>query len=348
VTHWRNTGVLAALGAAALFGIGTPLAKSLLGETAPWLLAGLLYLGSGLGLFGLRMLKGRRSRVALKPSEAAWLGAAILAGGIAAPVLLMWGLDHMPASGASLLLNAEGVFTALLAWFVFHENFDRRIAVGMLCIVAGVIMLSWPGVASFGQVLPALAVMAACFAWGLDNNLTRKVALSDATFVAMSKGLIAGAVNMILALASGADLPATNVVAAAGLVGFASYGVSLVLFVIALRHLGSARTGAYFSTAPFAGAVFAIAILHEPLSVQLVTAGVLMGFGVWLHLTEQHAHQHTHEPVEHTHEHTHDEHHQHDHAHPAMPGVRHTHWHRHDSITHTHPHFPDAHHRHTH
>jgi drug/metabolite transporter (DMT)-like permease len=260
----------------------------------------------------------------------------------------MWGLSAMPASAAALLLNAEAVFTALLAWFVFRENFDRRIAFGMTLIVAGAAVLSWPDDARLGAIAPALAVLGACLAWALDNNLTRKVSLADATYVAMVKGVVAGAVNTSLALLAGAILPPPSLALGAGLVGLAGYGISLVLFVLALRDLGTARTAAYFSVAPFAGAVLAIALLGEPVTLTLGVAALLMGWGVWLHLTERHAHLHTHEPAEHTHEHVHDEHHQHAHDAAVRAGTRHSHPHRHERMTHSHPHFPDAHHRHDH
>lgn len=343
-------GVLATLLAAALFGAGTPLAKLLLAQTSPWLLAALLYLGSGLGLFVLRVLR-KAPPVQLPRGQGKWLAGAVLAGGMAGPVLLMVGLSGMPASSASLLLNAEGVFTALLAWFVFRENFDKRIALGMLAIVAGGVVLSWPGQARFEELWPALAVVGACLAWAVDNNLTRKVALSDASFIAMVKGLAAGATNLVLALALGAAWPAAPVVLAAAALGFASYGASLALFVIGLRHLGTARTGAYFSIAPFIGAAVAIALLGEPVSLPLLLAGVLMAWGVWLHLTESHRHFHTHEALEHSHVHEHggdDLHHDHVHEEAMAPGTRHAHSHRHTAIAHTHAHFPDAHHRHPH
>jgi drug/metabolite transporter (DMT)-like permease len=261
---------------------------------------------------------------------------------------MMWGLSRMPASGAALLLNAEAVFTALIAWFVFRENFDRRIALGMALIVAGAVVLSWPGVADFDAALPALAVIGACLAWGIDNNLTRKVALADARYVAMVKGLAAGITNTGIALSLGARLPEFSVVGAAAMLGFLGYGLSLVLFVLALRQLGTARTGAYFSTAPFAGAVVALVLLREPLTPGLGIAAALMAWGVWLHLTERHEHFHAHEPMEHSHEHEHDEHHRHAHAEPVAPGVRHTHGHKHDGTRHSHPHYPDSHHRHDH
>lgn len=344
----RQTGVPAALGAALLFGASTPFAKWLLDTVNPWLLAGLLYLGSGIGLTLYRLFS-RAPAVRLPRHEAPWFAGAIIAGGVVGPVLLMFGLAGMPASGASLLLNAEGVFTALLAWFAFHENFDRRIALGMAAIVIGAVVLSWPGEARFGDVWPALAVLGTCLAWGFDNNLTRKVSLTDATWLASIKGLSAGVVNLLLAFALGAAWPPLPKVASALLVGLLAYGVSLTLFVIGLRHLGTARTGAYFSVAPFFGAVLAIPLLGEAVTTRLLLAGTLMALGVWLHLTERHCHEHTHEAIEHEHEHCHDAHHPDDHHdHPAPPGAKHSHRHRHEPLTHTHAHFPDAHHRHRH
>ncbi|WP_091708315.1 DMT family transporter [Microbacterium sp. cf046] len=346
-TALANRGVQAAMLAALLFGAGTPLAKLLLGgDVNPWLLAGLLYCGSGIGLGVLHVIR-RAPRVRLKRAELLPLGGAILSGGIIAPVLLMVGLSNMPASGASLLLNAEGVFTALLAWFVFRENFDRRVALGMIAIVAGAVLLSIPNGAELGSAWPALAVLGACFFWGLDNNLTRKIALNDATWLAAVKGLVAGPVNLILAFALGAAIPSVGGITAALVVGFFAYGVSLALFIVGIRHLGTARAGAYFSIAPFFGALLAI-VLGDPVTWQLIVAGLLMALGVWLHLTEHHGHEHTHDAVIHEHVHTHDAHHQHEHPEPVAPGTQHTHVHSHDELTHTHVHYPDAHHRHRH
>jgi len=340
----RQPGVLAALGAALLFGAGTPLAKLLLSSIGPWLLAGLLYLGSGVGLTLYRLVT-RAPKARLPKQEWPWFGGAIAAGGIVGPVLLMFGLTGMPASGASLLLNAEAVFTALLAWFAFKENFDRRIALGMALIVLGAMTLAWPGEARFGELWPTLAILGACFAWGIDNNLTRKVSLGDATWIASIKGLVAGVVNLLLALQLGAPLPPTAQLGGALLVGFFAYGVSLALFVVALRNLGTARTGAYFSVAPFFGAALAL-LLGDPPTLQLLAAGALMAIGVWLHLTEHHDHLHTHEPMQHSHRHVHDVHHQHQHD-AAWDGREpHTHPHQHEHLVHAHPHYPDAHHRH--
>ena len=355
-TRWHS-GVIAALGSAFLFGAGTPLAKWLLEQVSPWMLAGLLYLGSGIGLGIYRLLRGLSSP-RLSPGEARWMLAAVLCGGGIAPVLLMYGLSGMPASHAALLLNAEAVLTTLLAWMVFKENLGKRIALGMMAIVAGALLLSWPQDdllrgQPIASLWPALAVVLACLFWALDNNFTRKVALSDASWVACIKGLAAGTTNLLLAFALGAALPAAGQVAAATVVGFLAYGVSLALFVVALRHLGASRTGAYFSTAPFVGAVFSILFFAEPISWKLLAAAAAMALGIWLHLTENHAHRHRHEVLEHEHMHTHgdgqaglDGHHMHAHV-PEVVGP-HSHLHRHEPTTHSHAHYPDAHHRHTH
>jgi drug/metabolite transporter (DMT)-like permease len=346
-TPSKRPGVGAALGAALLFSAGTPLAKLLLVDTSPWLLAGLLYAGSGIGLSLYRIVR-RAPRQRLSASEWPWLAGAILSGGVVGPVLLMLGLTHSLASSASLLLNAEGLFTALLAWFVFRENFDVRIALGMLAIVAGALVLGWPAQGGFNDAMPALLILGACLAWAIDNNLTRKVSLADATWIAAVKGLSAGGVNLVLAFAQGAAWPPLPAVAGALLLGCVAYGASLALFVIGLRDLGTARTGAYFSVAPFFSAVLAIVLLNEPLTPRLVIAGALMAVGVWLHLTEQHRHEHIHEALEHDHMHVHDAHHQHRHDAATPYATRHSHRHRHEPLAHSHVHFPDAHHRHDH
>lgn len=348
--NWKDgltrSGVLAALGSALLFGAGTPLAKWLLDAISPWLLAGLLYLGSGVGLT-LYRLWVHAPAVRLPRNELAWFAGAILAGGIVGPVLLMIGLTAMPASGASLLLNAEGVFTALLAWFAFKENFDRRIALGMGAIVAGAVVLSWQGEARFAGAWPMMAILGACLSWGVDNNLTRKISLTDATWIASIKGLVSGTVNLVLAFSLGATVPALSTVVGAMVVGLFAYGVSLALFVVGLRHLGTARTGAYFSVAPFFGALLAL-FMGEPVTLPLLIAGALMALGTWLHLTERHEHPHTHIETAHDHEHIHDEHHQHDHELPVTPNIKHRHLHQHATLVHTHSHSPDMHHLHIH
>ncbi|EYC50046.1 membrane protein [Hylemonella gracilis str. Niagara R] len=345
-----NTSAIHALLAAALFGASTPFAKALVGDISPVLLAGLLYLGSGVGLGIVRWIRDRGWQSPdLQPREWPWLLGAIGFGGVLGPVALMFGLTHTTGAAASLLLNLEAVLTAVLAWVVFKENADRRIVLGMAVIVTGGVLLAWPsGNVGATTWLGSVAIIGACLCWAIDNNLTRKVSASDALFIASSKGLVAGAVNVALAVMLGARFPSTGAIASAMLLGLLGYGLSLVMFVLALRGLGSSRTGAYFSTAPFIGAALAVLVFQEQTDGLFWLAAGLMGLGVWLHLTERHAHEHMHDPREHSHRHVHDEHHQHEHEEGEDGRGPHTHSHHHAQMTHSHPHFPDIHHRHSH
>ena len=349
---WQNRGVIAALLAAMLFGASTPLAKLLLGDITPLLLASVLYLGSGIGLLvwlGLRrFLQHAPAATSLTGDDYLWLAAAVVAGGMVAPVLLVFGLVRTDAAAASLMLNLEGALTAAIAWLAFRENVDRRVFLGMGVIVAGGVLLSWQEVPRAGGVAGPLLIAAACLAWAIDNNLTRRVSGGDAATIACAKGLVAGTVNLALALGLGAALPPLPTLAATGLVGFLGYGISLVLFIIALRHLGTARTGAYFSVAPFFGAALAIGVLGEETTMLFWAAAGLMALGVWLHISERHEHEHAHEPMEHSHSHTHDAHHQHAHEAGWDGQEPHAHLHRHAPLVHSHPHYPDLHHRHGH
>lgn len=347
----RSPAITAALAAALLFGVSTPLAKQLLREASPLLLAGLLYLGSGIGLSAARLLRDRGWRTpALARTEWLWLLLAIGCGGALGPLLLMLGLARTPAGSASLLLNLEVVLTALLAWIVFRENTDRRVVLGMALIVTGAALLAAPGGAAHGAGLGsgALLIALACLCWALDNNFTRKISASDALFIAALKGLAAGVANTGLALMLGDRLPPPAGIAVAMVVGLLGYGISLVLFVLALRGLGAARTGAYFSTAPFLGAAVSIMAFGEHPAPLFWLAAVLMGTGVWLHLQERHEHIHSHEAVLHTHRHTHDLDHQHLHGFEWGGREPHTHEHSHALLTHSHPHYPDIHHQHEH
>lgn len=355
---WVPPSAMTALCAAALFGAATPLAKWLLGTLPPFVVAGLFYLGSGAGLAlvlaarraalrGSRQAKQPAAWPRIAPRELPWLLGAIATGGIAGPALLMLGLSGTPASSASLLLNLEGVLTAAIAWVVFRENVDWPVLLGMAAIVTGGVVLAWhPGA---GGVSPgSLFIAGACACWAIDNNLTRKVSTNDAMVIACLKGLGAGATHLVIGAALGARLPNAAHIVMAMAVGFAGYGVSLALFIVALRNLGTARTGAYFSVAPLFGVMLSLAMwpAWPPLAFWVATA--LMGLGVWLHLRERHAHPHTHEALEHHHRHTHDEHHRHEHDFPWDGREPHSHSHWHERITHTHAHYPDIHHRHPH
>ncbi len=345
-----HAGVLAALASALLFGVTTPIAKQLLAGTSPLLIAGLLYLGSGVGVSILRLVQDRGwSATGLVGRDWIWLALSTLVGGVIAPALLMTGLAHADAASASLLLNLEVVFTAALAWVVFNEPAGTRVVIGLGAIFAGGLILVWPArFSSPGDLSALLAIVAACLCWALDNNLTRKISASDARVLAALKGLTAGVTNTLFALSLGASLPPVS----RGLqilgIGFMGYGLSLVLFIVALRQLGTARTGAYFATAPFIGAVAAMLLYGQPSESAFWLAAFCMGVGVWLHVTEHHEHDHVHEPLLHSHAHRHDTHHQHQHEFEWDGVEPHTHEHEHGWLRHRHAHFPDIHHRHGH
>lgn len=287
---WR--GAAFALAAATCFGAGAPASKSLVAAIDPWLTAGLLYAGAGIGLsilWFLRRLGGRTIPPGARLSGNGWwwfLGAAIAGGGFA-PVLLMLGLARTPASTGSLLLNLEAVLTVLIAGVFFRERIIGWVGLGIAAVIAGGVVLAWQGEFVLAGPLGPLAVAGACLAWALDNNLTRQIARCDAVQIASLRGLLAGAINIALALSFGAALPDLGLIASAGALGLFGYGLPLVFFVLALRELGAARTGAVFATAPFIGAIVSILALGEPATLRLGVAGACMALGVWLMLAGQ-------------------------------------------------------------
>jgi drug/metabolite transporter (DMT)-like permease len=342
-------GVPFAIAAAIAFGFSTPAAKILLGTISPLMLAGLLYLGSGFGLsviIAFRKFDGSSvTEAGITRGDLPWLFGTILFGGVLGPILLLIGLSTTDAAAASLLLNLESVLTLLLAWLVFREQVDHQLFIGAVAIVAGATILSWQGEIgkfSWGTIMIALA----CFSWAIDNNLTRKISTSDPYVLAAIKGVCAGSVNMALAIYAGANLPTFAKLAGAMSLGFVSYGLGLVLFIYALRHLGTARTSTYYGTAPFIGAFAATIFFGSPITPIIIAAGLLMAIGAWLHLTEHHEHDHTHIELDHNHAHSHDVHHQH--IHEGEVTEPHTHAHHHTPTRHKHAHYPDAHHRHEH
>lgn len=343
-------GVPYAIGAALLFGATAPLSKALLEDTDPWVLAGILYLGAGIGLLALRglsRLAGRRQDEAgLTRADLPRLALVVALGGGLGPLLLMLGLARTSAATGALLLNLEAVATLGLAWVIFRENVDRRLLIGALAILAGAVVLSWEG-GRLSLDPGALLVAGACLVWGIDNNLSRGLSAADPVVIVIIKGLAAGACNLALGLWLGQGaLPASALILAGAVTGFFGVGLSLVFFMLGLRHLGAARTGAYFSLAPFIGALIAVLAFQAPVTPALMIAAGLMGVGLWLHLTERHDHEHAHGPIEHDHLHVHDDHHRHDHDGPVTEP--HSHWHRHAPMVHRHPHYPDLHHRHDH
>jgi drug/metabolite transporter (DMT)-like permease len=352
-------GLLAAL----LFGLSAPASKLLLPTLSPLLLAGLLYLGAGVSL-GLAWLVRRAPKKAkeapLRRADLGLLAGIVILGGVLGPVLMLSGLQRVSGVAGALLLNLEAPLTLALALVVFGEHLERRALLGALLIVGGAAVLGL-GPGPLTVSLHGVALLAgACLAWALDNNLTQRLSLRDPIAIGAVKTLSAGMANTALALAlghhrssPGGALPLLPVALALGL-GTLSYGVSIVLDVMALRLLGAAREAAYFATAPFIGALAAIPLLGERPGLTAAAAAALMAGGVVALYGERHSHAHVHEPVGHEHAHVHDgsdEHHDHPHApgqEPASPTAPHSHWHEHPRLVHEHPHVSDLHHRHGH
>lgn len=350
-------GVTQALTAALVFGASTPFAKRLGAGVNPVVVAGLLYLGSGLGLGASLLARpsaGREAR--LRRADGLPLAGVLLFGGLLAPVLLLVGLRTTPSATASLLLNLEAVFTALGAWFLLREHADRRIVMGMLVIVAGGVLLSFQSNGGFGVTVGSVAIAGACLCWGIDNVVTRPLSIRDPRQIAAAKGLAAGSVNVAMGLLIGGTLPSVGRIVATMVTGLVGYGLSLVLYVRAVRSLGTARTGAYYAAAPFIGAGIGLVWLREPVGRLFLPALGLMAVGLAIHLTEQHGHRHLHAPILHAHGHDHaDPHHEHDLGGAADPGDpadpaggTHELEHAHTAVAHEHGHTPDTHHRHRH
>ncbi len=343
-----------ALLAAILFGASAPLAKLLLGEVEPIVLAAFLYLGSGIGVLLFKLLQKARqpdanAEAQITRADWKWLAGAVIAGGIAAPIILLFGLQNTPASSASLLLNFEGVATTVIAAFVFKEEIGKNALWSILCVTAASIVLSWNTSGEWGLSVGAIGILAACVLWGIDNNLTRQISAKDPLVIVLVKGLGAGSFSLILARILGQTLPRPEIILGALVLGSLSYGMSIVLFIHAMRGLGAARTSALFGTAPLVGVVLSLALFREPLTLLFGVGLVLMVAGAALLVREQHQHKHVHEAVTHDHRHRHDDgHHNHDHAGMVSRSLTHSHPHTHERIEHEHPHLPDIHHRHSH
>lgn len=348
----RTAAMLEALLAAALFGASAPLAKLLLGEIDPLPLSALLYLGSGILLalvlgWGRFIQKIPRKEAPLRKGDLPWLAGAILAGGVLAPILLLYGLRVTPAATASLLLNFEAVATTLIAVLVFREAISRAAWIAILLVTLASILLSLDGSGAWGLSLGALAILSATGLWGLDNNLTRNISAKDPAMIVAVKGLAAGGISLLLAAAIGSNFPAPVYILGGLLLGSLSYGVSILLFVRALRRIGAARTGALFGVAPLIGVLFSLVLFREPPTLAFWIALLVMAFGTALLLREEHEHDHTHERLVHEHAHGHGDMH-HIHVHGPGDVENHSHEHIHEELVHQHDHLPDIHHRHGH
>jgi drug/metabolite transporter (DMT)-like permease len=344
----RINGALFGLGAAVLFGLSTPAAKLLLGTVSAQMLAGLFYLGAALALWSWRAIGPRGTEAPIRRGDGPMLAIVVLLGGVVGPVAMLLGLERVGAATGSLLLNLEAPFTILIAVLFFREHLGRYAALAVVLILGGAAVLEIAPGETRADIGGMLLIAAACAGWAIDNNLTQRLTLRDPIAIVRVKTLAAGSTNFVMALVIERELPPLAMIAIALAIGTLGYGVSVVLDAYALRRVGAVREAAYFATAPFVGALAALALPGESLGAAELGAMVLMALGVALLLREKHAHVHVHEAMEHEHAHVHDEHHRHSHAPDDPPGEPHSHLHRHAPIEHEHPHLPDVHHRHRH
>jgi len=320
-------GVAFALAAAILFGATVPLTKELLGNLPPLTLAALLYLGCGVGL-ALVILLRRAAGVRLRFSRRhlGLLVVSLVSGGIVAPILFVTGLARTSAVSAALMLNLEVVFTVALARFVLRETVGGKRLLGMIFVVVGAVFLSLAASAplSFSWHLGDVLVAGAALGWALDNIVTRRIADSDALVIASMKGLVAGVVDLgILRAYDGSlSIPLTPALAAL-LVGFVGYGLSLLFFVLALRTLGAARTSSYFASAPFVGAALAAGSGQTSVTGIMGAAFVLALLGIVLMTVKW-------PKGRHRHWHRHDHGHAHAHRQWISPSIFGWHWHHHE------------------
>jgi drug/metabolite transporter (DMT)-like permease len=343
----------AALVAALFFGCIAPGSKLLSKNLPPQSMAGLMYFFAGIGLFAILLLRKniRSSFSRIQKTDYKWFALATIFGGVLGPAFLIYGISRISGSTASLLLNLEAVLTSLIAWFIFKEHFEKKIVYGIILIILGCLTLALNSNASAGGVDSLLGfglICFACLSWGIDNNVTRSISHLDPILISSFKGLIAGSANLLLGYFIGEQISVNIEVLQIGILGFLGIGVSLVAFIVSLGSIGTARTGAIFSTAPFIGFLLSLLFLNESPNIPFFIALTLMAGGLWLHLSEDHSHEHSHVEIEHSHEHSHDDHHQHEHSDNDPAGEPHVHKHFHKALTHKHPHFPDIHHLHKH
>jgi len=340
-----------ALSGAVMFGASVPLSKLLFDRVEPLMVAALLYLGMGLGMLPFKAYrtlgaKDGKQEAPLAMEDMPWVLGTVVFGGILAPVVMMVSLDRTPGSTASLLLNFEGVATGLIALFIFKEAIGKRVWIAIALITLGCSILSLRDGGGWGISLGAIGIMATCVLWGIDNNITRRISGKDPYMIVVIKGLGAGTFTFVLATLLGAKLPSLWVALLAMLLGLVSYGISMAMIVVAMRHLGAARTAAFFGVGPFAGVLLSFIVLRESAELFFWLALAPMVAGVFLLLGESHAHEHMHAVLRHSHTHRHDEHHRH--KHKGKVPLEHTHLHEHELLTHSHAHAPDLHHRHPH
>lgn len=335
--------------AALCYGISAPIAKILLEELPPTLMAALLYLGAGIGMVAVnafRKKEVRQREASITRKELPYTLAMILLD-IAAPVLLMVGLTTATPATASLLNNFEIVVTTMIALIFFKEAIGKRMWIAIAFITIASILLSVDDFSSLSFSISSGFILLACVCWGIENNCTRMLSLKDPLQIVMIKGFGSGLGSLSISLLIGERGTNLSYIAVALLLGFVAYGLSIYFYILAQRDLGASRTSAYYAFAPFIGMGLSLLIFMEKPSLSFMIALAIMIVGAFFAADEKHSHVHIHQQLSHEHRHNHhDQHHLHSHDH-AIEG-EHSHFHTHEALSHQHTHTPDLHHIHTH
>lgn len=340
----KNIATLFAILAAALYAVNIPLSKVLLQFVKPTMMAAFLYLGAGVGLFVYGAAIKEKGEKLTKAELPYTVGMIVL--DIAAPILLMLGLQHTGSANASLLNNFEIVATSLIAFFAFREKLSKQLIAAIVMVTAASVTLSFEGAGSLQFNSGSLLVLAAACCWGLENNCTRMLSNKSSVQITTIKGIFSGIGSLIVALTVGEKLPGIIWALAVMALGFVAYGLSINFYIKAQKDLGAAKTSAYYSVAPFLGVLFGVLLLREELGIRFYLGlAIMIGATVLMvkdTISLQHTHEHSHS---HTHEHAHgDLIHAHEHSHTHS----HTHIHGQDGSAHGHTHHTLDGHDHSH
>lgn len=278
-------GIAFAILAAVLYAINAPFSKILLEFMPPTLMAGFLYVGAGIGMIFIALMrkikKYEAKELKLTKSELPYTIAMIVLD-IAAPICLLFGLNSTTAANASLLNNFEIVATAIIALMVFKEKISTRLWFGIFFVTLSCGILSFEDVSSLRFSYGSLFVLLATICWGFENNCTRKISSKDPLQIVLLKGIFSGIGSLIIGLFIGEQIEALWSIVAVLCVGFVAYGLSIYFYVYAQRLLGAARTSAYYAVAPFIAAILSLIIFREIPDVIYFVALVLMIVGAWL------------------------------------------------------------------
>jgi drug/metabolite transporter (DMT)-like permease len=345
----RFLAIIYAILAALCYVISTPFSKLLLNNIPPVFIAGLVYIGAGLGMLFINLLRSKnvpKKEAKITIKELPYTITMVLLD-VFAPIFLMIGLSKSTSATASLLNNFEIVATSTIALIIFKESIGKRTWIAIVFITIASIILSVDDLFSIKLSVGAVFVLLACVCWGFENNCTSKLSLKDPFEIVIIKGIGSGLTSLAIAFITKQYSLEIKYILITLMLGFIAYGLSVYFYIYAQRNLGAARTSAYYALAPFIGVGLSFIIFNEFPTVSYLIALGIMVTGVYFTAFEKHEHLHTHQFIEHEHRHNHNDGH-HNHTHETLINGEHNHFHIHNLMEHKHQHTPDLHHSHEH